>query len=63
MKDPDAHSESEKTRFNGDRAEIVIKIQTEVRIPKSQAEGRSKSRVGENTNQSQNREVGNTYNR
>ena len=51
MKDPDAHkSESEKTGFNKDSAGIAIRMQTEVRIPKSQAEGRSKSRFSENTN-------------
>ena len=39
--DPDAHSESEKTRFNKGCAGIVIKKQKEVRVPRSQAEGES----------------------
>ena len=59
---PRCRCEREKTRFNRDWAEIVIKRQTEVRIPRSQAEGRSKSRVDENTNQSLNQEVRDTYN-
>ena len=63
VKDPNAHSESEETRFNKGCAGIIIKMQTEVRMTRSQALGRFKSRVGENTNQSQYREVRNAYNK
>ena len=55
VKEPDAHSESEKTRFN--KVWAGIKWTAKVRVPESHTEGRSKNIVGENTSKSRNREV------